>query len=780
MELSDVLNKFARRENPNKEYFWALEVWDSGVKSAIWTIENEKVVAVALGSHEIWEGKTDDLVNAADQSLSIASERFLEEGQEPSKVIFGLPYNWLEGDKILPDHQEKLQAICEKLELSPVGFVLTVDALAHHLKDTEGIPPSAIVINPQKNRVLVSIFERGKVEGVELVERSENLGDDVYEGLVRFKDKETLPSRMLLFDGEDMESARQILVDFPWQQKLPFLHLPKIEILPLDFDIISICLAGGSEVARSLGFKVTKEEKATDTPAEIEPVVAVGAAEGTEQSADALKEMEEKQEEQADLVEAGEVVELAEPEEAGETAEILEEDFGFVEGEDVNEKQENNGEQGDQGKQEEQENQGKRVIEVVETDEMEEMERKRKLGLPKFSLPVLKIPHFSFPHLALPGRTPFLLIIILIAVLLLGGGGGFLFLWYVPRADVILTVSPQTTQKDFELTVDPNQETADESNLILPGKLIEQDVSGDKTDTTTGQKLVGDKAKGELTIFNTGVSRHFPSGTALTGPGGLKFTLDQDTDVASGSAVNREEVKVPVTASDIGADYNLAADSQFSIGTLDKSIIGAKNGAALSGGTSRQIQAVSDADQKGLVSSLTQSLTDKVKAQLLASVSPEQKIIDESLTTKEVGRNFNAKVGDEAQSLTLNLKIKASVLVFSQDEFMNLVKKQIAGSVPVGYEVKNDGVQTDFKVKKQEKDGSVRFQTSVSVRLLPKLDVNEIVHNLVGKYPNIAHDYLSGLPGVVDNQIIIRPSLPAKIMTLPRLEKNISLDIRSQ
>jgi len=728
MELSDVLNKIKGQEGQEKEYFWALQVWDDGVKSAIWTIEDEKTKVISLGSYEVWQETVEDLVTAADKSLATASERFPQPEKEPSKVIFGLPYDWVEGEKIKQEKLQTLQTICEKLDLSAIGYVLTVDALVHHLKEVEGVPPSAILVSPQKEQVLVAVADRGDVEKVEQVKRSENLAEDVYEGLLRTKEIETLPSRMLLFNGGDMEDSRQVLIDFPWEQKLPFLHFPKVEILPVEFDISSICLAGGTEVAKSMGFKVSTEEVEIKPEVEVEKVP----------------------------------------------------DFGFIKGKDIKEEVP-----------EEQVSPEEKVEEVVsppvelgtqETEKAEEIKEelpatgKKKTFLAPFFFIKEKISGFSLPSFS---GVPFWGIFAGVMILLLATAG-VLFLWYIPKAQVVVYVSPKPLEKDFSLTVDPNQEALDRQNLILPAKAIESESSGEKTAGTTGKKTVGDKAKGEVTIFNTGGTKNLATGTILTGPGGLKFTLDGDVSVGSGSAVDREEVKTTVSAADIGADYNLAADSQFSIANLDKSTIGAKNDSALTGGTSRQIQAVSEEDQKSLLDSLTEELEEKAKEELLATVPSGKKLIEESITAKETSRNFDNKVGDEAQTLTLSLKIKVSALTFSQDEFFSLAQEQIAGSIPEDYEAKKEEVNSNFEVEKQEKDGSILFRVLVSARLLPVIDTEEIAKNIRGKYPQLAQEYLATLPGYVNSEIDIRPLLPGKIRTLPRVAKNIQIEIRSQ
>lgn len=746
MEFSDLLTKFTKKEEPLKEYFWALELWEGGVKSAIWSVENGKTKVVSLGSQESWKESAGDLAEAVDRSFTTASERFIDPGQEPSKVIFGLPHDWLEEEKIVSGRRGLLQKICEKLELSPLGFVLTIDSLNHHLKDVEGVPPSAIVVNPHQESVVVAVLEIGKVNGLQSVRRSEDLGADVYEGLSRFEGLKNLPSRILLFNGEDMEGLRQNLIEFAWTQKLPFLHFPKIEILPHDFDITSVCLAGGSEVAKSLGFKILE---AGESLVEEQPT----APETTEP-------------------------ELSEPEP----------DFGFVKGKDIR-LEEEVGSRVEEEQVETEKTEDEKVVgeETELAGAFQAMREYRnepeniqtpKSKLPKIALP-FSLPSFSFhlPRISPPGGG-LVLVGIIGGLILLLGVGAFTLLMFKSKAEVTIFVSAKTLDKQFTLTVDPNQEVIDSQNLVLPGKVLNAEASGDKNKNTTGNKTVGDKAKGEVTILNIGATRNLNAGVTLTGPGGLKFSLDQAVSIASGSALGGPgQAKAAVTAADIGADYNLAASSEFSVGTFDKSVVAAKNDAALSGGTSRQIQAVSDADQKDLVGQLTDDLKQKAKTDLLAGVPSDRKLIEDSMTVKESSRTFNHKVGDEASSLSLNLKIKASALSFAQNDFLSLVQKQIEASIPTDYQLQSDGVKSQFEVQESKPAGSATFNVSVTASLLPKLDIAAITQSIKGKSPTAAKQYFAGLPGYADAEIVIKPSLP-KFLTLPRTEKNITIEIR--
>lgn len=704
MELPNIIDKITHpEEKVKKEYFFALQIWDEGVKSAIWTVEEEKTGVVALGSYESWEGGIEELTVAVDKSLAEASERFVGEGEEPSKVIFGLPDDWTSDDKIKPEKQEILSELCRKLDLEPVGFVSTFDALNHHLKEVEGAPPSVILISPGKKMINLAVVEVGKIKKVEKVLRSENLGADVYEGLLRFSEIETLPSRILLFNSKEMEEARQILISFPWK-RLPFLHFPKIEILPYDFDITAVSLAGGKEVAKSLGFKIA-------------PVV----------------------------------------------------DLGFIKGEDI----------------------AKEFPQVeaapspVEAPPAEEERPKPRPILAVFEekLSNIRIPRFSLPPL--PGG-PFLGIGAGITFLILLAGLGVIW-WNVPKAQVTIFITPQVLEKEEELTVDPNQEVLDEKNLILPGQIIESEASGEKTAPATGEKTVGEPARGEVIVYNrTDAKKVFPEGTVIVGPGNLKFTLDRETTVASktpdlASGVDKwGEAKVGATAVDIGAQYNLASNSQFSFKDFPTTSYLAKNESSLVGGTSRQIQAVSEDDQKNLQEKLSGELAENAKSELLVKTPPGKKLIEEGISTSATSVSFDHKVGDEAQTLGLKLTVKVSGLAFSQDDFLDLSQKILAGEIPQDFELKKEEISARFEIKEKNEDGSVLFKTSIHANLLPRLDKTEIVKNIRGKNPDLARKYFSTISGFADSEIFISPKFPGFLGTLPRREDKITLEIRSK
>ncbi len=241
------------------KYLFALEISPQTVKSAVWSVVNDKPQVLAVGAAVNWDDKTtESLITATDQTLSDATNHLDPSGKvNIEEVILGLPSEWVQEDKIKHNFLVMLKDMGHKLDLKPVGFVVTVEAVVKYLHHSENVPPTAILLGFWPQTLEVTLVRLGKIDSTEVVKRSSHLAEDVVEGLSRFPSIDVLPSRMLLYDsGLDLEETKQLLLQHPWQApqtRLSFLHFPKIEILPADFTVKAIALSGGSEVAKAIG-----------------------------------------------------------------------------------------------------------------------------------------------------------------------------------------------------------------------------------------------------------------------------------------------------------------------------------------------------------------------------------------------------------------------------------------------------------------------------------------------------------------------------------------------
>jgi hypothetical protein len=734
MGVKHILDKIRQPKEEKKEYFFALQLDEGLVKSAVWTVQKGVVKTLSFGDSQSWESP-DELLEVVDISLSSATQNLSlisEEVEEPNKVIFGLVNGWVEEAKIVPDKMELLKKISKKLELNPIGFVITTEAIVYHLKTIEGIPPTAILVGLGKGKLTVTLVKLGKIIETEVVKRSDNLGADLTEALSRFGQTNVFPPRILLYNSsstEELEKAKQELMSWTWQEgTVEFLHLPKVEILAEDFDIKAVALAGGREVAKAEGIQVSPVEEKEPFP------------------------VEEKKEPPPKTEEL-------------KGAEMM----GFVQGRDITKEK-------------------PLPLPQAKVPEISEAFPKLTPRLKKINFGVFK-ELLRGNKLWLFLRAPrthraYLIGGIVVAGLLILGGVLMAFLWYIPKAEITLLVKPQVLEKDFTIRLDPSATQPDKQNLILPAEQVKAITEGEKSTQTTGTKTVGDPARGEVTIYNrTDKQKTFPAGTEATGPEGLKFSLDEETTVSSESA-GPDYTKIPgkatvkVTALKIGPEGNLASGTEFTLANFAKSDYIAKNDSAFTGGTSREVQVVSKEDQEKLLSQLNEELKTKAISELSGKVSLPKKIIAESLTSKIVEKNFNHNLEEESSEVKLDLKVEFAVLSYSEDELKGIIEQEVKKAVPSGFEYKPQVSETSFSLRQVTQQGVAIFTFHLKTKLIPQLNLGQIAKDLAGKYPALAQQYLDNLANVEASEIKLRPRLPSRLATLPRLAKNIKIEIK--
>ncbi|MBI1871824.1 hypothetical protein HYS10_00190, partial [Candidatus Collierbacteria bacterium] len=196
-----------KNKKPTPEYFLAVEIHESMIKSAVWQVVDETPSIVSLGSYELWDSEN-SLINGVDASLTSATKGL---AVQPDRVIFGLPDSWLVENKIHSTKQKLVQRLIKDLNLKPIGLVTISEAIVSQLKSQEGIPPTAILLEIYPSKVIVSLVNVGQIQALEEVGRSDDLARDVEEGLARFE-VEKLPARFILTNGSDLENEEQQII----------------------------------------------------------------------------------------------------------------------------------------------------------------------------------------------------------------------------------------------------------------------------------------------------------------------------------------------------------------------------------------------------------------------------------------------------------------------------------------------------------------------------------------------------------------------------------------
>ena len=192
-----------------------------------------------------------------------------------------------------------------------------------------------------------------------------------------------------------------------------------------------------------------------------------------------------------------------------------------------------------------------------ENVEPSEPKSKTKISLPAFSFPALKLPHLNL-------NLWFLLPLALSPLLIL-------IPFFLIKAEITINFSPIEINKVFDLTLDSSANSV--SSTLLPADKKTLDIDFSKSLTTTGQKETGDKAKGEITIFNKADKiQNISKGTIMTDNSGKKYELLTSVQVPASSfnlgsgTITMGQTKANAIASDIGSEFNLNKDTLLSFG----------------------------------------------------------------------------------------------------------------------------------------------------------------------------------------------------------------------
>lgn len=734
MNLKDFLTS---RDKP-PELFWSLVLEPGWVQAGIWYINENKAEVISISPGAAWESD-DELISACDAALSSSVQKLPDNYPEPEKTVFGVPSFWVNDGEIKEENLSKIKKICTELSLTPVGFVVLPEAIAHLYKSQEGSPLSAIIIGLSEEFLEVSVFSMGNLSGSTSVARSVSLVEDVAEGLTRFSGISQLPSRIIIYDGKEgeIDEAKQSLTTASWEdQKINFLHTPKVESFSVDQKVTATSLAGAAELGQ---------------------VTSVAS--------------EELQETGEDDSVPGDVENVAESKE-----ELTPQEMGFVVGRDVSSEESSEDVHSDPIAK----TPPPTVQEFVQKGEFKVVKTADGV-VSKFRNMLKKLPGIFSSNTAVP-KTPInkkslnTALIVLIIFLVLGG----IFWWFYPKATVTIYVSPKDFNQDTKVSFSTNA-TSDAGSGTLPAQSLSVEVSGDKTKATTGTKLIGDRSKGTVEISNGNPNPiNLAAGTFLDSSGGLKFETDNEASVSAQVLPGQPgTTTVDVTAADIGAQYNLASGEVFSVGNFSKSLVAATAKSDFSGGSSQQIAAVAKDDQTSLEKSLQDELNQEAQGQLEEKVDSDHFFVTDLPASKISSETFDHQVGDQAENLKLSLKLDVTGIAADKNSLLDFANGLLKDKVPGGYVLRNSQINFDFSYLGTE-NSLYNYDANISANFLPQVNTDSIINQIAGKTPGAAETYLTTIPGFTRAEVKVSPNLPSFLTTLPHVHKNITIDVAAE
>jgi hypothetical protein len=360
---------------------------------------------------------------------------------------------------------------------------------------------------------------------------------------------------------------------------------------------------------------------------------------------------------------------------------------------------------------------------------------------------------------------------------LFGGIGAFLvifLIWalvFAPHAKITISAQTIAVNIDRTLSLDPKAAASDTGKLALKPAVQTLKKSVATTFAATGQKDIGNKASGTITVYNcdSGSSFMIEAGTTFVASGGKQFKSNAATNVGglSGSASSCRNSashsgagtgSVAVTAVDLGDEYNVPA-GDFSITGIGGDIY-ASSSSAMAGGSHQMATVVSQEDVDKAKGQLAQPDTSGAKNELKKQFQGDYIVIEESFTSDQGQPSVEPAVGQQAQQAKVTVETTYTYVAVTRDDI-----KKVAGDV-VNEALQGKENQQMYSLG----DTSVAFQVFqkndsgiYTARLIatgfigPKIDTDALAEQITGKRFGEIQTLVNQIPGVQKVDIQLSP-----------------------
>lgn len=389
-----------------------------------------------------------------------------------------------------------------------------------------------------------------------------------------------------------------------------------------------------------------------------------------------------------------------------------------------------------------------------------------------------KVPNFnSFRNKILLGVMGLILLI-----------AGFIVLFKIlPKATV--SIKAETTRLDaagdFTASVGASEADIDKDILIAESKEIQKSYS--ESFSATGEKNIGTKASGSITVRNCNYSDDFtlPAGTRFTDSSGKVFVSGQavvvpdfsggaDSCVLSGG--NSGKVEVAVESTEVGDTYNLSSRTYTISGVSGKvDAIGSQ----MSGGTNKIVKIVSQGDIDSIKQKLsTSGNTSEIKDELQDQFGDNFTVVESSLVGEPGQFSSEPALEQEATTAKASLVVTYKLLAIETKSLEQFIDKQIEGKYNQDdQKIYDNGIKNaSLKVEKKVSDTSYSMSIRADVYVGPEINEDELKSKISGKRTGEASEIIKNTPGVRDVDVKLTPFYARSLPKPGKITVNFDVD----
>ena len=400
----------------------------------------------------------------------------------------------------------------------------------------------------------------------------------------------------------------------------------------------------------------------------------------------------------------------------------------------------------------------------------------------------------SFKNFVESKGTVFIVGVLLL--LIVGLGIVFGLYKHFQHATITLVLKEESVNKSFDVSASSSVTAIDYTLQKIPAKILEVTESGSASVNATGKSFVGDKATGNVNIFNkTDSEISLPKGTKITRIGtnstDYVFYLNDAVKIAKqtttvsetpGGASNEVvygKATIGVTAAELGNEYNLKKGEKFTVSDYNANELAGENDGDLTGGSKHEAVTITQADINSATDAAKTNLTEKVQQALAATAETDgSKINPETVILTVLQSVPNQKVNDEANDVTVTMQMRARSFSYTEQDLKDLVKKLLEANVSDKLSF-TDETKMSVEGARIENE-ELKFIVKVSDNVVSKVNEDEIKKIVAGRRVNVVTGYLNTLKIIESYKLVITPKLPQGLASFPSDVSKISIEIEKK
>ncbi len=333
----------------------------------------------------------------------------------------------------------------------------------------------------------------------------------------------------------------------------------------------------------------------------------------------------------------------------------------------------------------------------------------------------------------------------------------------LPKATIAIQTETSGVNSSIDFVASPTTQDANIDGGVIPAKMAESQKTETQSVAATGQKDLGTKASGSVTLSIpcsavSGSPPTIPAGTGVS-TSDLTFITQSSTSLTTPSFSGgcKFTGSTNVTAQNNGDQYNINSGRSFTVAGY--SSVTGTNGSGFSGGSSKIAKVISQQDIDNAKQKLS-DVTQEVKAELQKELEDKQyyAILDTFVTKSESIKPSN-EVGQEANEVTITAERVFTMTGVKRDDLRALVEHEVKDETESrSLRVQDDGIdQATFRLGDRKDDGTTNITMQVQIALGPNINEEQLKKDIAGKKKGDVENKVKSFDGVESVEVTFSP-----------------------